>query len=33
MDLLERELGVLDWICLAEDGYRWRALFELGNEF
>jgi hypothetical protein len=26
MDLLEIGLGVLDWICLAQDRYRWRAL-------
>jgi hypothetical protein len=26
MDLLEIELGVVDWISLAQDRYRWRAL-------
>jgi hypothetical protein len=26
MDLLEIGLGVVDWIGLAQDGYRWRAL-------
>jgi hypothetical protein len=26
MDLLEIKLGVVDWICLAQDRYRWRAL-------
>jgi hypothetical protein len=26
MDLLEIGLGVLDWIGLAQDRYRWRAL-------
>jgi hypothetical protein len=26
MDLVEIVLGVLDWICLALDRYRWRAL-------
>jgi hypothetical protein len=26
MDLLEIGLGVVDWIDLAEDRYRWRAL-------
>jgi hypothetical protein len=26
MDLLEIELGVVDWTGLAEDRYRWRAL-------
>jgi hypothetical protein len=26
MDLLEIELSVVDWIGLAEDRYRWRAL-------
>jgi hypothetical protein len=26
MDLLERELNVVDWIGLAQDRYRWRAL-------
>jgi hypothetical protein len=26
MDLLEIELGVVDWIGLAQDRYRWRAL-------
>jgi hypothetical protein len=26
MDLLERGLSVVDWIGLAQDRYRWRAL-------
>jgi hypothetical protein len=26
MDLLEMELSVVDWIDLAQDRYRWRAL-------
>jgi hypothetical protein len=26
MDLLEFELSVVDWIGLAQDWYRWRAL-------
>jgi hypothetical protein len=26
MDLLEIGLGLVDWICLAQDRYRWRAL-------
>jgi hypothetical protein len=26
MDLLEIELSVMDWIGLAQDRYRWRAL-------
>jgi hypothetical protein len=26
MDLLETGLYVVDWICLAQDSYRWRAL-------
>jgi hypothetical protein len=26
MDLLEIGLNVVDWIDLAQDGYRWRAL-------
>jgi hypothetical protein len=26
MDLLERGLNVVDWIDLAQDRYRWRAL-------
>jgi hypothetical protein len=26
MDLLEIGLGGVDWIGLAQDGYRWRAL-------
>jgi hypothetical protein len=26
MDILERGLSVVDWICLAQDRYRWRAL-------
>jgi hypothetical protein len=25
-DLLEIGFGVVDWISLAQDGYRWRAL-------
>jgi hypothetical protein len=29
MDLLEIGLNVLDWICLAQDRYRWRALVSL----
>jgi hypothetical protein len=29
MDLLERGLGVVDWIGLAQDRYRWRALVNL----
>jgi hypothetical protein len=28
MDLLEIGLGVLDWIGLAQDRYRWRALMD-----
>jgi hypothetical protein len=26
MDLSEIELSVVDWICLAQDRYRWRGL-------
>jgi hypothetical protein len=26
MDLLKIGLSVVDWICLAQDRYRWRAL-------
>jgi hypothetical protein len=26
MDLLEKGLNVVDWIGLAQDRYRWRAL-------
>jgi hypothetical protein len=26
MDLLEIGLSVVDWICLAQDRHRWRAL-------
>jgi hypothetical protein len=26
MELLETELSVVDWIVLAQDRYRWRAL-------
>jgi hypothetical protein len=26
MDLLEIGVNVVDWIGLAQDGYRWRAL-------
>jgi hypothetical protein len=26
MDLLEMELGIVDWIGLAQDRYRWRVL-------
>jgi hypothetical protein len=26
MDLLEIRLNVVDWICLAQDRYMWRAL-------
>jgi hypothetical protein len=26
IDLLEIELGVVDWVGLAQDRYRWRAL-------
>jgi hypothetical protein len=29
MDLLERRLGVVDWIGVAQDRYRWRALVKL----
>jgi hypothetical protein len=32
MDLLELGVSVVDWIGLAQDRYRWRALCELGNE-
>jgi hypothetical protein len=26
LGLLEIGLGVVDWICLAQEGYRWRTL-------
>jgi hypothetical protein len=26
MDLIETGLGVVDWMDLVQDGYRWRAL-------
>jgi hypothetical protein len=26
MDLLEIGLNVVDWICVGQDRYRWRAL-------
>jgi hypothetical protein len=26
MDVLEIKLSVVDWICLSQDWYRWRAL-------
>jgi hypothetical protein len=26
MDLIEIEWGSVDWICLPQDGYKWRAL-------
>jgi hypothetical protein len=29
MDLLEKGLNVVDWIGLAQDRYRWRALVNL----
>jgi hypothetical protein len=29
VDLLETGLGVVDWIGLAQDRYRWRALVNL----
>jgi hypothetical protein len=29
MDLLEIALNVVDWISLAQDRYRWRALVNL----
>jgi hypothetical protein len=29
MDLLERGLSVVDWTCLAQDRYRWRAFVNL----
>ena len=32
MDLKEVECGVIDWIELAQDRDRWRALVECGNE-
>jgi hypothetical protein len=32
MDLLDRGLSVVDWIGLAQDRYRWRALVNFGNE-
>jgi hypothetical protein len=28
MDILEKEFVVVDWIGLAQDRYRWRALVE-----
>jgi hypothetical protein len=32
MDLLEIGVSVVDWIGLAQDRYRWRALVNSGNE-
>jgi hypothetical protein len=32
MDVIDIRLGKLDWIGLAQDRYRWRALVKLGNE-
>jgi hypothetical protein len=32
MDLLEIGVNVVDWIGLAQDRYRWRALVNFGNE-
>jgi hypothetical protein len=32
MDLLEAGWGGMDWIDLAQDGDRWRALFKCSNE-
>jgi hypothetical protein len=29
MDLLEMELGGVDWIGLAQDRYRWRAFVNM----
>jgi hypothetical protein len=31
MDLLEIKLNVVDWIGLAQDRYRWRALVNAGS--
>lgn len=28
IDFKEMELEVLDWMCLAQDRYRWRALVD-----
>jgi hypothetical protein len=33
MDLLEIGLNVVDWIGLAQDRYRWRALVSLVMKF
>jgi hypothetical protein len=33
MDTLEIGLSVVDWIALAKDGYRWRALVILVMNF
>jgi hypothetical protein len=33
MDLLEIGLSVVDWIGLAQDRYRWRALVNVGMNF
>jgi hypothetical protein len=33
MDLLEIGLSVVDWICLAQDRYRWRALVKAAFGF
>jgi hypothetical protein len=33
MDLLEIELGVVDWIGLSQDKYRWRALVNVVMNF
>jgi hypothetical protein len=32
MDLLEIGVNVVDWIGLAQDRYRWRALVNSGDE-
>jgi hypothetical protein len=32
MDLLEIGVSVVDWIGLAQDRYRWRALLKKSNE-
>jgi hypothetical protein len=32
MDLLELGVNVVDWIGVAQDRYRWRALVKLSNE-